>query len=236
MEESISGFKVRGAWDEVVEHGERITQALRQEDIEEQPEEIQEAFADWDEWRPKAHERLNTDVSEKTADQASVDEGEGEKVGKAASDDVKKAGEKLSESYKKMEDGDDEGAVERWQDSIGYVTRAADSAGRKALRTVENTVYRNVMTQLAPYYFDNALISANLQQPSRGGDDEELFVFEVNINDDDLKEAVSERLGEYEDTIDRWHVTTEKETDTVEAAEGVETPDQSGDDTQSTTN
>jgi len=42
MEESISGFKRRGSWGEVVEHGERITQALRQEDIEEVSEAEQE--------------------------------------------------------------------------------------------------------------------------------------------------------------------------------------------------
>jgi len=235
MEESISGFKINGAWDDVVEHGERITQALRQEDIEDATDAIRSAFEEWDEWRPKAHEQLNTDVNEKTADQASVAEGKGEKAGKAASDDVKKAGEKLSESYKRMENGDDEGAVENWQDSIGYVTRAADSVGRKAIRTVENTVYQNVMTQLSPYYFDNELISANIKQQGRGDDDEQ-FVFEVNINDDELKAAVSERLGEYEDTIDRWHVTTEKETDIAEAAEGVEAPEPPSDDTQSTTN
>jgi len=235
MEESISGFKINGAWDDVVEHGERITQALRQEDIEDATDAIRSAFEEWDEWRPKAHEQLNTDVNEKTADQASVAEGKGEKAGKAASDDVKKAGEKLSESYKRMENGDDEGAVENWQDSIGYVTRAADSVGRKAIRTVENTVYQNVMTQLSPYYFDNELISANIKQQGRGDDDEQ-FVFEVNINDDELKAAVSERLGEYEDTIDRWHVTTEKETDIAEAAEGVEAPEPASDDTQSTTN
>ena len=28
MEESVSGFKVTGSWDEIVEHGERITEAL----------------------------------------------------------------------------------------------------------------------------------------------------------------------------------------------------------------
>ena len=235
MEESISGFKIDGAWDDVVEHGERITQALRDEDIEHADDEVRSAFSEWDEWRPKAHEQLNTDVNEKTAEQASVAEGKGEKAGKAASDDVKKAGEKLSESYKRMENGDDEGAVENWQDSIGYVTRAADSVGRKAIRTVENTVYQNVMTQLSPYYFDNELVSANIKQQGRGGDDEQ-FVFEVNINDDELKSAVSERLGEYEDTIDRWHVTTEKETDIAEAAEGVEAPEPASDDTQSTTN
>lgn len=236
MEESISGFKVRGAWDTVVEHGERISQALRQEGIESADEELREAFEEWNEWRPKTHERLSKDVNQKTADQASVAEGEGEKAGNAASDDVKKAGKKLSESYERIENGDESGAVDRWQDSIEYVARAADSASRKALRTVENKVYRNVMTRVAPYYFDNVLISANIQEPARGDDSEEVFVFEVNVNDDDLKDAVSERLGEYEDTIDRWHVTTEKETETVEAAEGVETPAQSTDDTQSTTN
>ena len=236
MEESISGFKVRGGWGDVVEHGERITHALREEDIEDYPDDVRAAFAEWDEWRPKAHERLSKDVNKKTADQASVAEGEGEKAGKAASDDVKTAGEKLSESYRRMENGDDEGAVERWQDSIGYVTRAADSVGRKAIRTVENTVYQKVMTQLAPYYFDNVLISANIQKQSRSEADDTQFVFEVNVNDDDLKEAVSERLGEYEDTIDRWHVTTEKVTENVEAAEGVEAPQPPSDDTRSTTN
>jgi len=235
MEESISGFKVRGEWSDVVEHGERITQTLRETGTAES-EPFADAFEEWNEWRPKAHERLSKDVNEKTADQASVDEGEGEKAGKAATDDVRAAGEKLSESYEKMDEGDDEGAVEHWQDSIDYVTRAADSVSRKAIRTVETTVYQKVMTQLAPYYFDNDLISANIQKSTQGNGEEE-FIFEVNVNDDELKEAVSQQLGEYEDTIDRWHVTTEKDTANVEAAEGVEAPEpQDEDDTRSTTN
>jgi hypothetical protein len=234
MEESISGFKVRGEWSRVVEHGERITQALRETGTAD-TELLVEPFEEWNEWRPKAHERLNEDVNKKTADQASVDEGEGEKAGKAATEDVRTAGEKLSETYNKIEDGDDEGAVERWQDSIDYVTRAADSVGRKALRTVETTVYEKVMTQLAPYYFDNDLISANIQKTAQGNGEEE-FIFEVNVNDDELKETVSQQLGEYEDTIDRWHVTTEKDTENVEAAEGVEPPESESDDTRSTTN
>lgn len=219
MEESIAGFKERGSWGDVVEHGERITQALRDAGVD------SDALEEWDEWRPKPHERLQKDVNKKTAAQASVAEGEGEKKGKDVGDDLKSAGEKLSESYEKVEDGDNGGAIERWSESLDYVARAADSAGRKAIRTVENTVYQNVMTQLAPYYFDNELISANIQKTSRGGDgDEHSFIFEVNINDDELKAVVSDQLGEYEDTIDRWHVTTEKETANVEAAEGVEPP------------
>ncbi|MFB6080406.1 MAG: DUF5828 family protein [Haloferacaceae archaeon] len=230
MEESISGFKVRGAWGDVVEHGERISRALRDAGVE------GEAFEEWDEWRPKAQERLGEDVGEKTAEQASVGEGAGEQAGKKPDEDLRTAGEKLSESYKKVEEGDGEAAVESWQDSIEYVARAADSAGRKALRAVEDTVYRKVMTQLAPYYFDNELVSANIQKTTRGrGEGETAFIFEVNVNDDDLKEAVSERLAEYEDDVDRWHVDTPKQTEVAEAAEGVEPPENEPE-SKSTTN
>ncbi|NHN43581.1 hypothetical protein G9C85_18335 [Halorubellus sp. JP-L1] len=224
MEESISGFKVRGSWSDVVEHGERVTRAFR--DLDVPASSYEAAFEEWEAWRPKHHEDIDDDVAPKTADQASVEEGEGEKAGKEPGDDVQSAGEKITESYERLGDGETDDAVEEWRKSIGYVARAADSAGRKALRKVEDTVYQHVMTQLAPYYFDNALVSANIQQT--GGDDD-TFVFEVNVNDDDLKDEVADRLYEYEDTVDRWHVDTEKDTEMAEAAEGVEPPESTTD-------
>ncbi len=228
MEESISGFKVRGDWGAVVEHGERITQALRDVDVADPDSDVGKQFAsafeEWEEWRPKAHETLEADVNEKTADQASVEEGRGEQAGKGPDEDIKTAGEKLSESYERLEGDDAEAAVDNWKESIDYVARAADSAGRKALRRVEDTVYKNVMTQLAPYYFDNELVSANIQQSARGKENGEQFVFEVNVNDDALKAEVSDRLAEFDDEIDRWHVEVEKDTDAAEAIEGAEPP------------
>ncbi len=217
MEETIAGFKRRGRWADVVEHGERITRALREAGA------AGPALEEWDEWRPKSHERIDTDVSEKTAAQASVDEGEGEREGKDPDEDLQSAGKRLTESYEKLEDNDADAAVDKWGESVGYVARAADSASRKALRAVEDTVYQKVMTQLAPYYFDNELVSANLQRTTRGEVPE--FVFEVNVNDDATKSEVSRRLATYEEDIDRWHVESEKEVTTVEAAEGVEPTD-----------
>jgi len=220
MEESVSGFKTRGGWVDAVEHGERVVRALK--DLADEDETVdRNALAEFDDWRPKSHERLDEDVNEKTADQASVEEGEGEKAGKDPDEDLQTAGEKLSESYENLDEPDE--AVNKWGESLDYVARAADSAGRKALRTVEDAVYRNVMTRIAPYYFDNELVSANLQ---RVGDDERPeYVFEVNVNDDDLKIKVSNKLADYEQDVDRWHVDTEKATEAVEAAEGVEAPD-----------
>ena len=217
IEESVSGFKTHGGWVDVVEHGERITQALK-EVLTDPETDIDDALDEFDEWRPKSHERLDEDVNEKTAEQASVDEGKGEQAGKEPDEDLQKAGEKLTESYENLDEPDE--AIDKWGESVDYVARAADSAGRKALRKVEDTVYRNVMTQIAPYYFDNALVSANLRRI--GDEAAPEYVFEVNINDDDLKVRVSNRLADYDSDVDRWHVDTEKVTEAVEAAEGVE--------------
>ena len=219
MEESVSGFKVTGDWGEIVEHGERVTNALRDAEADEA---YPDAFAEWDDWRPKSHELLDAELREKTAHHASVQEGKGERAGASPDDDIQTAGEKLAESYEKLGENDREEAVEKWHDSINYVARAADSAGRKALRSVEGTVYRRVMTQVAPYYFDNALASANVARTRNGADP---FALEINVNDDDLKAAVAERLSAYDEEIDRWHVDAEKDTEVAEAVEGVEAPE-----------
>ncbi|WP_306054010.1 DUF5828 family protein [Natronococcus wangiae] len=235
MEEQISGFKVVGDWGEVVEHGERITEALRETGVQSDAEyrnRFADALDEWDEWRPKAHESFERDVKEKTAEQASVDEGGGERVGAEPDEDLHVTGEKLSESYTALEDRDVEEAVENGTEAIDHAARAVDSVSRKAVRTVEKSVYRHVMTQIAPCYFDNELVSANVQRPI--ADDGDRFSFEVNINDDHLKADVSTLLSRYEDEIDRWHVDTEKNTAPVETIEGVEVPPEFDDETRPT--
>ena len=222
MEEGVAGFKMTGDWGEIVEHGERITRALREAGADEA---YPETFEEWDDWRPKSDELLETELREKTAEHASVEEGEGEQAGQSPNDDVRTAGQRLTESYESLEE-DPETAVEKWQDSVNHVARAADSAGRKALRSVEDTVYRRVMTQIAPYYFDNELISANV---ARTGEEETPFVLEVNVNDDEYKTEVSDHLSSFTEEIDRWHVDAEKQTASAEAAEGVDPPDTDAD-------
>lgn len=158
-------------------------------------------------------------MSRKTSEQASVDEGSGERADQSAEDDLRTAGEKLGESYERV--GDDEDTHETFHDSIDYAARAADTAGRRILRAVEDTVYQGPMTRVAPYYFDGNVVSANVNGKSRLGDGEE-FVLEIDVNDDDLKQEVSELLAEYDEEIDRWHIETDPETVGSEAAEGVD--------------
>ncbi|MFB6162649.1 MAG: DUF5828 family protein [Halococcoides sp.] len=229
MDESVSGFEVRGGWVDVVEHGERIAQALRE--VSEEVDLDADLIEEFDEWRPKADERLSEDVNEKTAEQASIAEGSGEKAGKSADEDIREAGDRLAESYESLED-DQREVVAKWGESIDHVRRAADTAGRKAIRGVEDAVYRNVMTRVAPYYFDNELVSANIQRL----DDEPTYALEINVNDDDVKMRVSNQLADYEQSVDRWHVNTPKATEQSAAVEGVDPPGGNGDDPTADTN
>jgi hypothetical protein len=229
METRVSGFRVHGTWEEVVEHGARITQAL--EDIAQEgdplPEELtQKALDEWETWRPKDEERIDQEMNEKTADQASIGEGEGEAAGKAPREDMAKARAKLRDAFRAVGGTGFNDAVKRLGESFEYAGRAMDSAGRKALRKVEDTVYKRVMTQIAPYYFDNELVSANVRR-ARGDDDP--FAFEVNVNDDEVKAAVADHLEDYEDDVKRWHVHVEKDTTVAEAAEGAEAPEPQAD-------
>jgi hypothetical protein len=187
MEERVSGFRVRGSWEDVVAHGGRITRALRESDADE------DALAEWDDWRPKAHEDLGEEVSEKTVEKASLERGAGERAGQAATEDLERASEHALESIEKAEGDGPEDILEKWEDALEYGLRAVDTTTRKAIRTLETAVYERVMTRFAPYYFDNELVSANLRETTRLEDGGE-FVFQVNSHDDQLKEKVSQRL------------------------------------------
>ena len=188
MEERVSGFRVRGSWDEVVAHGERIARALGESDVDE------DALAEWDDWRPKAHEELGEEVSEKTVEQARIEEGAGEQAGQAAREDLERASERALESIEKAEGDGPEDMLEKWEDAIEHGLRAVDTTTRKAIRTLETAVYEQVMTRFTPYYFDNELVSANIRETTRLENGPE-FIFEVNVNDDQLKQEVSQRLS-----------------------------------------
>lgn len=206
--ESVSGFKRTGTWGEIVEHGERISFALEELGIKK--DEVDE----YNDWRPKLTENVSTDINDKTAEKATMDKSGSENPKK----EIKSAGEEITNTYKNF--GEPEEAFRNWVHSIGYAAKAVDSITRKSIRNVEKIIYKNVMTVISPYYFDNNLISANIARINKKP---HKYRLEVNINEDALKKDVSEKLESYESDYQRWHVSTEKDIDNVGALEGSET-------------
>lgn len=83
MEETLQGFRKTGDWFDIVEAGEITSEVLS--DIQFDEYSIpngDELFEEWEEWRPKHNEKLETSINEKTSEKASIGEGEGEKKGK----------------------------------------------------------------------------------------------------------------------------------------------------------
>lgn len=196
MEEHFSGFRVEGSWDEVVEFADRISEGLEQAGVRGKTagDDLAACYEAWKAWRPREGDVLEEDVRERTAEEASVSESAGEAADVGVREDVKDAGRKLGEAGEAL---DEEGlgeAASTVGESLEHAARAADQAWRRALRAVEESLYENVMTRISPYYFDNPLVSANLE---RLGEDS--FAFEVQVKDRTLRRALREHLELDED-------------------------------------
>lgn len=194
MDVRVSGFRVEGSWGTVVRHAERVSRALIRSLAEREGEASareNRALGQWEAWRPRGRdeEDAEDEMRDRTAEQASVDEGEAESEGVGVREDLADAGRKLDEATDRMQEEGVGEAAEAVGESVEHTARAADQAARRALRAVEEGLYRHLVTQMSPFYFDNPLVHANLE---RTGDDE--FVFEVDVKDDELKPVVTEEL------------------------------------------
>lgn len=193
METRLSGFRVEGPWENVVAHGDEISRSLRALGASAHPrmehEDYREAVREWEEWRPRLAETLEKDVRPRTAEKASLVEGEGERRGRPPAQDLEKAGTALvaPNDHARV----NASILARIVKASRLTARALDTSVRSAFRYIEEGIYQNLMTRMAPCYFDNRVLSANIERCTASKD---AYRFEVNINNDSLKEEVSKQL------------------------------------------
>lgn len=140
VQETISGFKKEGSWEEVVRHGERISSILERH-VEGND------FTEWEEWRPREDEDFDDEVTEKTVKKASVNP--------------------VGEGFRKK--------------------------SRQVFRGFEEAVYRKIVSKTNPLYFDNELVSANIEKKSSISSSE--YIFEVKVHPRSLRENVRKYLN-----------------------------------------
>jgi len=199
MEQTLSGLKHHGEWDEIVEFGEKVEASLsiilQDNRIRKYSEELQ----DFRDWRPKIDDiEQEKDVHKKTAEQNSV------------SDPEKKSGEEFSEAKDHLKDAtqpkdSDETVSQNLKKSITHATKATQNGVKEQVQNVEEFVYENVMVKMSPTFFDNQLLSASF---NKSGDQ---FVFEVNINDDSLVDDFQKTTESLDETFSRWHIQIEEQ-------------------------
>ncbi|MDY7081866.1 MAG: DUF5828 family protein [Halobacteria archaeon] len=157
VEEDAFGYSLKGSWDEIVDFGETITQAFRDE------KELEDETVDrWNEWRPRRHEE-NEEMREKTIEEAKIDEGED------ATEMADEAAEHLSETTKKTTEGEIEEAAENATESAKSAGKAVEGASRSVWRGIEDKVYRTI-TMTNPLYFDTKEFNVSLEKASSIGE------------------------------------------------------------------
>lgn len=211
--ESVSGFKMKGEWSDVVEHGERIAFALEELNCDEHLGYDTE-LDEYNYWRPKIDENVDSDINDKTSESVvSKQDLENKKPQK----EIKKAGKKAIQSYEQKYNPDE--FIDNWKESANHASNAILVSTKKSIHKVEEKIYKNVMTVISPYYFDNNLISANMNRISS---EPYIYELEININDDEIKQTISEKLESYEKDYKRWHISANKNVEEHLVAEGTE--------------
>lgn len=194
MEKGISGFQVDGSWDQIVDHGDRISRILHELGASAHPRmsrgAYDDALAEWDRWRPRPADSLDEDLRPRTAKQASLNPKNGDHGTEAALQDLGRAWRALLDGPERIPDGGASAWLSRLTEATRLSSRAVATGVQHAAKSAEEAVYLHVMTQLSPCYFDNRVVSANLER--QPGSD--AYSFEININSDELKDRVGTEI------------------------------------------
>jgi hypothetical protein len=186
MEVSVSGVRVSGSWDEIVRYGMAVSNLLTEYDVP------TAQFVQWDRWRPKPHESLHRDLVEKTAHQASVQRGAGERRGRDPVRDFRRARDIAQRSTSHVRTDTPRASAKLLQ-SLRLGKRGIDASIRKLVRVAEEWVYENVMVRVSPLYFSSEAMTANLGQTG-GVWGSRQYVMEVKLNEDALHEQFVEDI------------------------------------------
>lgn len=179
VEETNSGVKKKGNWEEVAEFGEEIEEAI-EEDMDE------ESVEDFEEWRPKREEAEN-DMKKKTVDKAVIKENNLEKDSEGVKD-FKNATGKIAEASKKA--AKKEAPSKEITEASEDVARPIYSRLAKLFRRIEKLVYSNVALRKNPYYFDAKNFSASFKSGKQN------YEMEINVLEDDTRTKMKENFEE----------------------------------------
>ncbi len=180
MDKTNAGLEFEGRWKDICIFARTFEKVIEENAPNEQSIEKYHC------WRPREEED-EKDLSEKTAENACMDEKKVEKKYNGAKEELASAGEKI----KKGVNGE-EAPTENIKEASKKVERLVGAESIKSIRKFERMIYEEVMLRFNPYYFDTEHFSVNLEEISNGG--EEKYKLTINIPDEELRETVRNEL------------------------------------------
>lgn len=180
MEETNSGIRKKGDWEDVAEFGEDLEEAMEQSDIDDSSVER------FREWRPKREEAEN-DMKRKTVDEAVVEKQSIEEKDDGMQEGIKQASGKVAEAGKKAANG--EGAEKDVVDASEDVAIPVVSKLVKFFRKFESIVYSRLSLRDDRYYLDTEDFSVDMK--SSDGE----YEMDVSMPEKDSRHDINRELG-----------------------------------------
>ncbi len=178
-----AGIRYQGNWEDICDFADYLS------DIIDEHIDGGEALSDYEEWKPE-EDGCEARLSKKTAEEASIEETKIEKDFNGAKEELDDARNDLLESVEDATNGNDpRGELKEACKKIG---RAMGAKSIESIRVLEMQIYDKIMLQLNPYYFDEEDFSIHLEQ----NDETDHYTLTLNITDEEVREAVKDRVKE----------------------------------------
>ncbi len=177
LEETNSGVKKKGDWEEISEFAREVEKAVEDTDLED--DEVEE----YNDWRPREDED-EKDIRDRTAEKATI------KVPRenvSVINEAEEAGKKIAEAggkAKKLESPKDDisdGFKQFW---TGMIYKSAE-----LMQNFEKAIYRRFMLRFNPYYYDTANLSVDMRSDRKGD-----YQMDVSVSEDEARENLKERF------------------------------------------
>ncbi len=181
IEDTNSGIKFEGEWQKVCDFSQELEYMM--ERFLDSKEEVEE----YEEWRPHLKDS-DEDMKKKTAEEASIEEKDIERDFNGAEREIDKAEEKIVDSVVDIGVGID--PSQDLKEALLEIEKVVGVESIRSLRKVEETIYKNLMLKMNPYYFDTEDISVNLERK-----EEDIYCLRLNVSDEDLREHFQEMTG-----------------------------------------
>ncbi|MFB6292054.1 MAG: DUF5828 family protein [Candidatus Nanohaloarchaea archaeon] len=181
VEETHSGLKKEGDWEEVAEFAREVEEAMEEAAEDGSVEKFEE-------WRPREEED-ESDVKEKTVKSAMLKENGLEKESDGVTKDLRDASEKVAEAGKRA--AKMEGPEEELKDASKDAAKPFYTRFARAFRRLESFVYSKISLRFNPYYLDTEDFSVDMKK-KRNGD----YEMDVSIPEKETRNELKKRFEE----------------------------------------
>ncbi len=183
VEETNSGVKKSGNWEEVAEFGEEVKEAMEQSEMDE------ESVEEFDDWRPKTTEAEN-DMKKKTVDEALLREKEIEEQSNGVKEDLKDASEKMAAAGKKA--AKKQTPEKEMMEASEEAARPFISTALKSFRKFEQLVYSKLILRGKRYYLDTDDFSVDVKSHREG------YQMDLSVPEEEQRDLLKRNIEDRE--------------------------------------